>query len=188
MPKIERRRTKVTLYPGNYEAELADLLERAMAAQREEESSGTRRAGTKSKAVALAKDYDEKRAEAVSAGVEVTLWAISYLDWGPLADEHPPRDGNADDAKQGVNMDTFPAALLRASLVTPDTTNSLEELKAAGEIALRELGAISRVHYVKLETAAWNVNVGDDSIPKFSLVSLLKAQRDLDSKRPSESE
>lgn len=187
MPKIERRRATVKLYQGNYEQELADLMEQALAAQREEELSSARRAGTRSKAMQLAKKHDELAAEAEATAAHVTVWAISYSEFGPLQDRHPPRADDAEDKQRGVNMKTFPEDLLFASLAEPDV-GDLDEKLAAGKIALRELGDLSQVHYIKLERAAWNVNVGDDAIPKYLLASLLKAQRGPDSKPQPDSE
>lgn len=178
--KIERRRATVTLYQGNYEAELADLMERAMAAQRAENTS-VRRFGEKSESMALAAEYDALLAKAEEDAVKVTVWAISNNEWQPLADEHQPREDDAKDATFGVNMSTFPAVLLRASLVAPGETGD-------GEKILAELGDISRVHYLKLETAAWNVNVGSDALPKFSLVSLMTEAKEPDSKPQLDSE
>ena len=172
MTKIERRRATVTLNQGNFESELAALLDQAMAAQRAEETGATRRAGTKSKAIALAKQYDALLAEAEASAVTVDIYELSNTDWQVLADFHPPREGDAGDKQRGVNMKTFPGALLRRAL--PE-----------GQVDIDEL---SRLHYVKLETAAWNLHNGDDALPKFSLVSLLKRQRDPDSKQPSDSE
>lgn len=187
--KVERRRTTVTLYPGNYEQELSSLLDRTMEAQRDEDDGSARRMGSPaSRALDLAKEYDALLAKATASGIEVTLWAISYLEWGPLADGHPPREGNEDDASFGVNMKTFPPVLLRAALVAPGEAVSVADIQAKGDRILAELGDISRVHYVKLERAAWNVNVGDDSLPKFSLESLVRQQRDPDSSQPNDSE
>ena len=185
--KIERRRTTVTLYQGNYEQELADLMEQALAAQREEEIAGNKRQGTRSKSIQLAKKHDELITEAEQSAVKVTVWAISYNEWGPLADRHPPRENDGSDSQRGVNMKTFPPDLLYASLAEPGV-GDLDEMLTAGKGALRELGDLSQVQYVKLENAAWNVNVGDDALPKYSLVSLLKRQRDPDSTPLSDSE
>lgn len=191
MTKIQPRRNVVTLYQGNYEQELQDLLEDTEKAQRLETLSGSKRAGTKSAAIALAKKYDDHLAKAEDDCVKVDVWALPYTQWGPLADQFPPRDDEADDKQRGVNMKTFPKALLCASLVAPGEVDGsdpehIEALQAKGRAALNELGALSQLQYVKLERAAWNVNVGDDSLPKFSLVSLLKQQRDPDSKPLSE--
>lgn len=179
--KIERRRTVVTLYQGDLEHQLTDLMEQALAAQRHEELTANQRAGTRSKAMQLAKKHDELVASAEDTAVKVTVWAISYNEWGPLADRHPPREDEGEDKNRGVNFKTFPRDLLYVSLVDPSQDLDLDEKLAAGKVALRELGDLSQVHYIKLENAAWNVNVGDDALPKYSLASLLKRQRDLDS-------
>lgn len=184
---MERRRITVTLYPGNFEAEIADLERRALAAA-VAETSAVKRAGTRSESMRLAKERDDRLAEASTSAVDVTVWAISYLEWGPLADEHPPRDDDPGDKRHGVNLKTFPLALLKVSLVTPGEAKSFDDLKARGESALTGLGEISRVQYAKLETGAWEVNVGDDALPKYSLVSLLKQQRGPDSSEPSDSQ
>lgn len=192
MTKIERRRLKVTLYQGNYEQELADLAREAIAASEAEAQQGPRRAGQQSQAMALAKKHDAKKAQALATAVDVTVWAISRKEWAELADQHPPRDDDAEDKRRGVNMKTFPGALLTVSLIEPRPvagaiTDHVAALSAEGEAFLDDLDP-SRVHYAKLETAAWNVNVGDDALPKYSLVSLLQAERERDSKEPSEQE
>lgn len=184
--KITRRRAVVTLFQGNYEAELADLMERAMSALRVEEA-GQKRAASKSTANALAREFDAKTAEAEETAEKVTVWALRYDQMQDLEDEHPARDGDATDARFGVNMRTFPKALLEASLVDPSTTSDLSEIKTAGAAALADLD-VRKAHYKKLETAAWNVNVGDDNIPKESLTLLLKQARDPDSKQQPDSE
>lgn len=177
MSKIVRRHATVTLHHGNYQQDLADLMEQAMAALRAEEAGATRRAGTKSKATALAKQYDDLLAEAEASATQVTVWALSHTEFDALTDDHPPRDGEAADQKFGLNMKSFPPALLKAALVEPGTQGN-------GQAILDALD-LSQVHYKKLETAAWNVNVGDDELPKFSMVSLLKQARDPESKQPS---
>lgn len=189
MPKIERRRMTVPLYQGHYEAQLSELVDKVMAAERAEESGGARRFGGKSEAMTLAKQYDDLVTEAEEQAVRVTVWAIRYDQFGQIADEHPPREGNADDRLRGVNLKTFPMQLLLASLAPPETdADTVEELVAAGKAVLKELGHISQLHYVKLERAAWDVNVGDDALPKSSLVSLLRQQRDDDSSQPEPGE
>lgn len=187
MPKIERRRATVTLYQGHYEPRLAELVEKIDKAEREE-ARGQQRNATKSKAMALAKEHDELVDEAAESAAKVTVWALSYLEFGPLQDRHPPRDDEPRDERSGVNMKTFPPALARCSLVEPGTAKDLDDLLVQGEVALRELGDLSHLHYTKLERAAWDVNVGDDALPKYSLVSMLKRRRDPDSKPQPDSE
>ena len=191
--KIERRKTTVKLYLTEYEEQISQLRDEYARAVRDEET-GPKRQGTRSKAAALAKQHDALEDEAEGAAVEVPLWAISYLDWDPLADGHPPRKGEDLDQQYGVDMNTFPAVLLRASLVPSDDLptrkpgEDIETLLKRGQEILDELGDLSRVQYVRMETAAWNVNAGDDALPKLSLVSLHKQRRDLDSKPPTASE
>jgi hypothetical protein len=186
MTKIERRRATVTLHHGNYEAELAELLDKTMAAQRKEETTPGR-FSEKSAAIALAKQHDDLLAEAEASAIKITVWAIRHDEWSVIADEHPPREDDAEDAKRGLNMKTFPKALLLASLAEPKDYADPVGQQAEGQRILDDL-APSRVHYAKLESAAWNVNVGDDALPKFSLVSLLKQQRDPDSGQQPDSE
>lgn len=189
MTKIERRRTTVPLYQGHYEAQLAELIDKVMAAERAEESGGARRFAGKSESMALAKQYDDLVTEAEDNAVRVTLWAIRYDQFGQLADDHPPRDDHAEDKLRGVNLKTFPMQLLLASLAPPDVdVDVVEDLIVAGKMVLKDLGHISQLHYVKLERAAWDVNVGDDALPKSSLVSLLRQQRDGDSSQPEDGE
>ena len=205
MSTIERRSTVVPLYQGAYAQRLADLLDETMAKQRaaeaaeaDEESAGPRRVGQVSlarqlatEAKSLAKQYDDLLAEAETRTVKVTLWEISYRHWSGLRDEHPPRDDDRRDATFGMNMKTFPSAVLRASLVPSDQSANITDLTrlvALGQSILDELGDISGMHYAKLEKAAWDMNVEDDALPKFSLVSLLTEASASDSTPPPASE
>ena len=187
--RIEARRTVVTLYGGEQERELQDLLDRIAEAVRRE-AVGPRRMSTKSEAARLAAEYDEKRAAAPDSGVDVPLWAISYLQWGPLADQHPPREGVEYDQARQVNTQTFPRPLMLASLVEPEAAKGMDidERVTAGELVLADLGELDIVHIRKLEKGAWDVNVGDDALPKSSLVSLLQDLRGHDSKPQPDSE
>lgn len=188
---LSRRRQVVTLYPGDIEQRLSKKLDAAMAAQRDE-STRIRRFSEKSQAMQLAAEYDAELAAAEDQAVSVTVWAISRLHWSPLSDSHPPRADDARDAKYGLNMETFPAALLLAALVAPESegvegstcrpTDALESVLAKGEMVLDGLGDLSQLHYQKLTAAAWEVNVSGDDLPKgFSLVSLLRTANEPDS-------
>lgn len=170
--KIERRTATVTLNFGNYKAELADLQERMLAEFRKEEAAGPRRAGSKSKAAEMAREYDAKLAEGEAAGTTVTLHEISNVEWQELTDAHPPRDGDDRDKRAGWNTKTLPLALLKASL---------------GETDL-DLDALSPAHMTKLKDAAWNLHNADDALPKESMVSLLKQYREAASKLERDSE
>lgn len=183
---VERKQKVVLLYNGSHETELTDLLEQAMSAQADEEAE-PERFGTKSKAIEIAKKYDALLAVAGQDATRVTLWQVSYLEWGPLSDLHPPREGDAQDRQHGLNRRTFPKDLLKISLVEPGESKDLDTLLTEGEKALSSLGALSQPQYVRLESAAWSLSTGDDQIPKASLVSLLKQRKDLDSKPQQDS-
>lgn len=196
MSKIERRRFVVSLLQGNYEQDLADLAEQAIAAAESEQQQGPMRTGQRSKAIDLAKKHEALKAEAQETAVKVTVWALGYSELPALQEQHPPRDDVNDEGKplhptdhaRGVNMATFPKALLCASLVEPGKYETVDEMVAAGaEILDGELQP-STLHYRKLETAAWNVNMGAENLGKGSLLSLLMSARESSSKEPSEQE
>lgn len=64
-----------------------------------------------------AEDAAEKaRTAADEDSVVVTFTAVQSEDYDELVTEHPPREGNEDDAKNAVNGATFPGALMRASI------------------------------------------------------------------------
>lgn len=196
MTKIERRHFVVSLLPGTYEQELADLAQRALTAAELELQQGPRRIGQKSKAIELAAEHDAMKAAAPEAAAKVTVWALGYAELPALKDSHPPRldlddDGNAlhpRDKMHGANMDTFPHALLCASLVTPGEHKTVEAMVEAGARILDDELSPSLLHYQKLETGAWNVNMGAEQLPKDSLVSLLMEAREPESEEPSEPE
>lgn len=197
---------------------LLDKMMAAQRAEAAEEfgqpSDAPLRAGQKKSApkpkesIELARQYDALLTEAEESAEKITVWAIGYDEWDHLADLHPPREDVAEDKEagvtaktfpedreRGVNYKTFPPALLRLALVDPDESD-LEDLDIDAKIAaktargtkiLAGLG-LSRIHFVKLETAAWNVNVGDDALPKWSAVSFLNQGSDSDSKPQNNTE
>lgn len=69
------------------------------------------------------------RAAADEASVVLTFTAVKSDDYDALVEEHPPREGNEDDAKDGVNGVTFPMALMRASISKiTDTEGAIVEM------------------------------------------------------------
>lgn len=187
MPKIARRFRIVTLPQGDQEAALASLRQEIVAAQGIEDATGARFGG-KSAAAAKAVEFDKLKAKAEKDAVAVKVYALAYDEFGPLQDAHPPRDGDDTDKRVGYNRKTFPHALLKCSLVEPDAAADLDELVAKGDAAFAELGRPTQTQYTRLEQAAWDVNVGDDSLPLFSAVSLLREARGPDSKQRLDSE
>jgi hypothetical protein len=193
MPKIARRFRVVPLPQGDQVAALEDSKSNLMAAVATAGEGGDRY-GARSPVTANAREFDKVKKKAEADAVKVTVWALAYNEFGPLQDAHPPRDGDAGDKRAGYDRKSFPLALLKASLVEPDTAEGetdderLADLLAKGEKAFEELGSLSYVHYSKLNDAAWEVNVGDDSLPPYSAESLVKQARERDSKPQRDSE
>ena len=167
---IDRRKITVKLYAQSYNDRLAVLRRQVDEAVQAETAAGPRRSGQKSKAVELARQHDEFQ-NAEEGVEEVEIVEISNTAWQKLSDDHPPRPGDLKDQQAGLNMKTFPDALLRASL---DSSIDVDEL--------------SRLHAAKLERAAWDLHNGDDALGKLSLVSLLTEETSDDSKQSSDSE
>lgn len=193
MPKIATRFRVVTLPQGDHDAALA-ALRREIASEQAAEDAVGGRFGSKSKAAAKAVAFDKLAAKAEADAAKVTVYALAFDEFDSLEELHPPRDGDKVDARAGYDRKTFPRALLKVSLVDPETVEGetaedrFKDLVTKGDAAFAELGRLSRLHYARLENEAWDVNVGDDSLPKFSAVSLLKAARDPDSKQQPDSE
>lgn len=188
-----RRFRVVTLPRPDQDSELAVLRQQISAAQASENAS-VRRQGSKSKAAALALEFDKLNAQADKDARKVTINELAYDEFGPLQEMHPPRSDDELDKLYGYNRDTFPLALIKASMVEQDAAEGdtpdemLADLVAKGEAAFKELGRPGRLQYSRLETAAFEVNVGDDSLPKFSAVSLLKEAKERASRQQPDSE
>lgn len=193
MPKINRRFRVVPLPQGDQVAALEGLKADLMAATASA-GEGSDRYGARSPVASTARAFDKLKAKAEADAVKVTVYALAYDEFGPLQEAHPPRDDDAKDKRAGYDRQTFPLALLKVSLVEPgaavgDTPEDrLADLVAKGDAAFAELGSLSFLHYTKLNDAAWEVNVGDDSLPPYSAESLVKQARDRDSKQPPDSE
>jgi len=188
MPKISHRRSAIVeLAQGDDVAALKALREEMAEINALEVASGTRFGG-KSGVPAKAREFDKLKAKAKADAAKVAVYEIAYSDYGPLQDLHPPRDDDATDKRVGYNRKTFPAALMKVSLVEPDTATDLDDLIAKGEAAFAELGGLSQMHYTKLMNEAWEVHMGDDKIPFYSAESLVKQLRDPDSAQRPDSQ
>lgn len=71
---------------------------------------------------------EREAVEAAQAAVKAAqlpfrLRALPPHRWTSLMVEHPPRPGNEQDERTGVNQDTFSTALVRASLRDPQPTD-----------------------------------------------------------------
>lgn len=136
MTNLKPRTAEIVIYQGDDLAHLADLRRKAEAAQRAADlyrstvDDGTARAGDDAPSAAAEKAaYDAFVDEAAERAVIVRLQAIGRRRFRTLVTEHPAREVDAvrtgedgeqvtvrethpDDAAYGVNVDTFPDALL----------------------------------------------------------------------------
>lgn len=125
-----RRTTSVTLYQGDDFEVLAELRREADAARRrsdEAEKQGAGRAGDDAAdpdLLAVAEraeaEYNAFVDQAAERATEVRFRALRGKEFRALMAEHPPREGNADDAVYKVNIETFPVPLLMESIEEPE--------------------------------------------------------------------
>lgn len=132
-------------------ATLEDLQRRAEAA-----AAAPRDSLGDNPAAGLPEQIAAVKAQMAEATVTVTVRAVPRNQWLSLIADHPPRDGNATDTKQGFNTDAFFESLVRASWATPEVTGS--EFDAL-------MDTLSAGQFDELATAAWSVNTRAVSVP-----------------------
>lgn len=120
---------------------------------------------------------NEARAAVEAAALPFRLRGLSRPGWTALVNEHPPREGNADDRLMGFNTESFPVALVRACLVDPDVTDD------ADWDALDE--AMTFAQYDELVTTAMEVSRRKVDVPFSSGGSVKTANSAPKSSRPA---
>jgi hypothetical protein len=105
--------------------------------------------------------------EMLAATHEFRLRALPRARWRELVNAYPPRENDdgelvGADVTAGVNMDTFPEPLVRASVVSPEMT---------GEQWTQLLDALTDRQFDMLVAAAWSLNQGRVDVP-FSRAAL----------------
>jgi hypothetical protein len=68
----------------------------------------------------LAEQIEDLRQEMSDSTVDLRLRALSHRDYAKLEAAHKPRKGEDADQRTGFNLETFPAALIQASIVEPE--------------------------------------------------------------------
>lgn len=111
----------------------------------------------------VAERIEALRAEMQESVIEFRLRALpskrskgAQPTWDQLKDSHPPREGNAKDKDNGVNMDAFNEELLRLSIVDPELDHDDYE-------ALLE--ALTDGTFNVLIGNCYAVNQGDTEVP-----------------------
>jgi hypothetical protein len=178
---ITRRTTKVVIYQGDDDARLAELQERheqAKAQRAAEFATGTRRGSPESPDPAPFKAaLEDFITEAAERAEEIELEALGRRKFRELKAKHPARtevgpDGETrpvrDDAPFGVNVTTFPDALLAFDSEPYRTIKSpvLTEDERA-----EFLDDIADGEFEKLWLTAYYLNTAAGGDPKLSLLS-----------------
>ena len=79
----------------------------------------------------FAEQIEDLRQEMTDSTVVLRLRALPHRDYAKLEAAHKPRDGEDGDKRTGFNLETFPAALIRASIIDPDLDEDTFEGLAA---------------------------------------------------------
>lgn len=118
------RTTTVHLLTGDYADRLNDLWSAAQSAL---DDKTPRTMMDVDPYETLEGEYKALKAEAIEAGITVTLTAVGRRVWRNLKEKHPPRAGEGVDAETakgdrlaGVNTDSVEDDLVSASLVKPE--------------------------------------------------------------------
>jgi hypothetical protein len=158
---VRRRRETVYLYQGDDLDRLTELSAAAADAQAAEKAAGSSRLLCDTTAQDATAAYNEFRAEARERATPVVVEALGRVAWRDLVRAHPPREQTIDDDgtpvtvlhdedQSGVNADTFPDALVPASIVEP-TFDSDEERAAFAD-------DLSDADFWRLYGVAWVLN------------------------------
>lgn len=162
---VSRRTETVVLYPGDYQDRIDQLVVEISQAE-EEATSDVRKRKVAEK---LAQELDDLRVpEKIPGAVIITVGEIPDRREQLILDEHPPRKSNPVDEASGYNRDTFPNALIQASLVSPEVTPEQFDEWA---------GTVSPANWNKVWAAVQRVNHGQVDVPKSSAVLALRVRR-----------
>lgn len=169
-------RKTVLLYSGEDAARLEEMDDELEAAWIRDATAPTRAGvplGTEADEVAAHRDafLEEAKGRALS----IVFEAISHRTLESLRDQSPPRKGNRADEAAGYDRESFPFALLRASLVEPSVTDDQwkEFIENAPASRVREWVEVAE------ELATQDVN-----LPKLSAVMTLTRLREREHARP----
>lgn len=140
-----------------------------------------------------AKIRDEIVALQEKARAEALTFKIRRLDWNrnlELQTEHPPRDGNSEDAEAGWNRATYYPALVRECTYEVEaadgTTLDAESLTADWWDAI--FAAVNFRQFDELFTAAHAVNSTDAAAPFLRADLQISPSNDGDSRQPEPGE
>lgn len=145
------------IYQGDDYARLIELGQAIEKAKAEEKNAAPSQMGDIPASFALVDQYNDLLARADKKAAVVTIRALGRKEWRALVAQHTPREGNEQDAAVGVNEDTFPDALVPASIVS---------VKPSQGDQAAFLDALSDAQFGDLYTAAFYLNRTVGTPPK----------------------
>lgn len=128
MSNTLRRTATVDIYPGDYLARIRYLENRYEMAKRAEALAPPRMNDEIPESVEIAREHTDLVAEAEKHKISIDLVALPRKIFKALCLEHPPREGNEDDERVGVNEETFAEALVPLSLADRSFVEQLDDL------------------------------------------------------------
>lgn len=111
----------------------------------------------------LAQQIEAMQAEMAEYVITFRLHALGPKGWARLQGEHPPREGNTDDALMGYNPDTFFDAAVRACTVEPGDLDDADWLALFGDDEVD--GKLTAGQRNELHQAVLKLNVRKISVP-----------------------
>lgn len=170
MARIKPRTAEVTIYQGDDLAILRELQQIIQDAEKAEQVTGPPvLVGDASPLADAVAAYNAALEEATPRAVTFVFHAISRLKFKLLTAAHPPRDDDKGDEVLGLNMDTFPRALIDACWVDP--TVPAEERDG-------EIDSLRDADFTMAWGAAYSVNRAAGVVPKALPVSGLTPKSD----------
>lgn len=127
----------------------------------------------------LIAEMDEIREQMIEYTYDFRIIDCGRRTYGKILAEHPPRENNAAEQKQGF-ADSFYAALLRVSIVSPelDDDDWLAlvgwEPGTFGEDDPGDEGKLTEAQFTALTNGAWKVGHRDVDVPFSRAASLLR--------------
>lgn len=160
---IAPRTDKVVIFQGDDEARINELREAAERAKPDPKAQRLLHEDPEAAYRAACEEHDEYKREAETRAVVLVVQALRRKQWRSLVAEHPPRENNAGDTQLGINLLSFPDALVPASLADPafDTPADREDF----------LEQLSDAQFDELFWSAFRLNRGGALDPKDFLAS-----------------
>lgn len=147
---------------ADLEAEVTELERQIVQLQTQAQVEATSLAGPQRppELLELARQQEALREQMREATIPFRLRALPPRRWTELLAKFPPRKGNKNDERNGVNVDEHAEVMVRECLVFPKLSDS--------QWMHLLTDALSDGSWNKLVQAAWNVNQRDADVP-FSL-------------------